>query len=401
MLSFLFLAFIFAASFILVLSFLVFFHELGHYSMGRLFGVAVERFSVGFGKPIFKRKAKSGTEWTIGRIPLGGYVKFLGDAGAASNPDAERLEEIKTELSSKGHSDKISDVFHFKPLWQRALVVLAGPLANFILAIFIFALIAFFYGTQERQSLVGTVTPGSAAEEAGVQPGDLFLTLNGKDVTLFNDLKAYVTVRSGDELAAVVDRNGQKVEFNITPRREVQTDFIGGKSKMGLLGITIERENNIKSVEHGPVSALKEGVGQFSDVVTSTGTYIGRIFSLKEDGSAFGGPARIATYVGKSTTDIVQADLDFGTKLEAVFLTLLSLAAMISIGLGVANLIPIPALDGGHLLYYGYEAVAGRPLSEGKQEFGFKIGLVLILMLFIYILVNDVKYISSIFSSSP
>ena len=401
MLSFLFLAFLFVASFVIVLSFLVFFHELGHYSVGRLFGVAVERFSIGFGKPIAKWTAKSGTEWTISRIPLGGYVKFLGDAGAASNPDTERLEEIKSELAVEGKAEQINDVFHFKPLWQRALIVLAGPIANFILAIFVFALIAFFFGTQESQSIVTTVNPGTAADEAGVKPGDKFLTLDGKDVSLFRDLKAYVSVRSEDSLRAVVERNGEQVEFDITPRRSVQTDFIGGKSKMGLLGIVVDRTGNLKTVEHGPASALNEGWGEFSGILTSTGTYIARIFKGKEDGSAFGGPLRIATYTGKSTVDIVKADITFSEKLQAVFYTLLSLAAAISVGLGVANLMPIPALDGGHLLYYGYEAVAGKPLSEQKQEYGFRIGLAVILTLFIYFTINDIGYISSIGGSNP
>ena len=399
MLSFLFLAFVFVASFVVVLSFLVFFHELGHYSVGRFFGTAVERFSIGFGKPIVKWTAKSGTEWTISRIPLGGYVKFLGDEGAASNPDTERLKEIKSELAEKGHGEEVSDIFHFKPLWQRALIVLAGPVANFILAIFLFALVAFSFGTNEMNSVVNNVSSGSAADEAGIEIGDKFLTLDGTDVSLFSDLKAYVAIRSGETLNAVVERDGREVNLLITPRREEQLDPFGGKSKMGLLGISVSRENNFRHIDHGPISALGNGWDRFSGIMTTTGTYIGRIFVGKEDGSAFGGPLRIAGMTGKSTVDIVQADISFGDKLKFVFQTLLTLTAGISVGLGVANLMPIPALDGGHLLYYGYEAVAGRPLSEQKQEYGFRIGLTVILALFIYFTINDVGWLADVFGN--
>jgi len=386
MLSFLFLAFIFIASFVVVLSFLVFFHELGHYSVGRFFGVAVERFSIGFGKPIVKWKAKSGTEWAISRIPLGGYV------------DQERLKEIKAELSEQGHGARIEDVFHFKPLWQRALIVLAGPIANFILAVFVFGLIAMLYGTDERDSVVQQILPASAAEVSGVQVGDHFLTLNGKDVSNYRELLNYVAVRSDVKMDAVVLRGGNKINFEITPIRTEQEDAIGGTSRMGMLGISIAPGYH---KDHGPVSAMGYGWGQLNRMFSSTGAYIGRIFTGKEDGKAFGGPIRIATITGKSTVDLVQTEMAFGDKLKWIFLTLLSIAGAISVGLGVANLMPIPALDGGHLLYYGYEAIAGRPLSEQKQEYGFRIGLAVILALFIYFTINDVNYASDVFGSKP
>ena len=184
---------IFLTSFVLVLSFLVYFHELGHYSIARFFNVAVDRFSVGFGKPIVQWTAKNGTNWSIGRIPLGGYVKFLGDAGAASNPDQEALDEIKSKFENN-ENVQLEDIFHFKPLWQRALVVLAGPMFNFILAVFIFAGLGLALGSYTIESLVGEVMDGSAAEEAGILPGDRILMMDGKDVSLFSVSYTHLTL---------------------------------------------------------------------------------------------------------------------------------------------------------------------------------------------------------------
>ncbi|NNE58113.1 MAG: site-2 protease family protein [Hellea sp.] len=398
MLSLILTALIFVISFVLVISFLVFFHELGHYSVGRFFGVAVERFSIGFGKPIFRRKAKSGTDWVIGRYPLGGYVKFLGDAGAASNPDAQRLAEIKSELSDQGQSEKISDVFHFKPVWQRTLIVLAGPIANFILAIILFAILALSFGTAENESVVTELTPGGAAEKAGMEIGDHILTLNGKDVSLTNDLIPYVAIRSGAELDAIILRDGQEINLTLTPERKARRDDIGGVNNIGTIGVNVGGREFVRYIDHGPISALNFGYDQFTGMIATTGSYVGRIFQGKEDGKAFGGPVKIATITGKSVVDIVNDELTLGQKLRNVFATLLSLSAAISIGLGVANLMPIPALDGGHLLYYGYEAIAGRPLSENKQEIGFRIGFAILVTLLIYFTINDFGYVRSMTS---
>ena len=193
---------IFLTSFLVVLSFLVYFHELGHYSVARFFNVAVERFSIGFGKPIAQWTAKNGTKWSIGRIPLGGFVKFLGDASGASNPDAEALEKLKSEVREEGDVP-LDQIFHFKPVWQRILVVLAGPVFNFILAIAIFAGLGLTFGSYSAESLVGQVQADSAAEAAGIEVGDKFLTMDGKDVTDFNELRRYVVLRSGNDIKTV------------------------------------------------------------------------------------------------------------------------------------------------------------------------------------------------------
>ncbi|MGB0908334.1 MAG: M50 family metallopeptidase [Maricaulaceae bacterium] len=395
--SVIFDTFIFLASFIFVLGFLVFFHELGHYSVARLFGVSVERFSVGFGKPIAEWTLKSGEIWSIGRLPLGGYVKFLGDAGGASNPDHEALNEMKAELEAGGRD--ASSCFHFKPLWQRVCVVLAGPLANFILAILITAGLALSFGTVSFKSVVMTVETGGAAEQSGVLTGDMFLSLDGNDVREYRDLVTYISLHSDTELTAIVDRDGSEITFPITPKRKERKDFIGGTNAVGTIGIGLSnsREHIVRK-SHGPISALSVGVNDLASTIKSTGTYIGRIFTGKEDGKALGGVARIATMTGKTAVDISKQEISMGEKARNMLYGLLSLAAALSIGLGVANLMPIPALDGGHLLYYSYEAIAGRPLSEQKQEFGFRIGFAVLIGLMIVLTINDVGYIRSLFT---
>ncbi len=388
---------IFLTSFLVVLSFLVYFHELGHYSVARFFNVAVERFSIGFGKPIAQWTAKNGTKWSIGRIPLGGYVKFLGDASGASNPDAEALEKLKNEVREDGDVP-LDQIFHFKPVWQRMLVVLAGPMFNFILAVVIFAGLGLTMGSYYVESKVGSVLPDSAAEAAGVQVGDKILTMDGKDVSDFNALRRYVVLRSDNNIQTIVERDGREVELILTPRRVEEKDFIGGKASSGKIGIGLSEDPTLVPVKFGPVGALGFGVTEVKDTIAMTGHYIGRIFKGKEDGKQLGSIVKIATMTGKSAVDAANADVPFGDRMQMVFLRLLTLAASLSIALGVANLMPIPVLDGGHLVYYSYEAVAGRPLSQKKQEIGFRFGFAVLLTLFVILTVNDIGYVASIFS---
>ena len=388
---------IFFTSFLVVLSFLVYFHELGHYSVARFFNVAVERFSIGFGKPIAQWTAKNGTKWSIGRIPLGGYVKFLGDASGASNPDTEALEKLKNEVREEGDVP-LDQIFHFKPVWQRMLVVLAGPVFNFILAVTIFAGLGLTMGSYYVESKVGSVLPDSAAEAAGVQVGDKILTMDGKDVSDFNELRRYVVLRSNNDIQTIVERDGREVELTLTPRRVEEKDFIGGKASSGKIGIGLAADPTLVPIKYGPVGALGFGVTEVKDTIAMTGHYIGRIFKGKEDGKQLGSIVKIATMTGKSAVDAANADVPFGDRMQMILLRLLTLAASLSIALGVANLMPIPVLDGGHLVYYGYEAVAGRPLSQKKQEIGFRFGFAVLLTLFVILTVNDIGYVASIFS---
>ena len=385
-------------SFVLVLSFLVFFHELGHYSVARFFGIAVDRFSIGFGKPIWRRTSKAGVEWVVARIQLGGYVKFTGDAGAASNPDTEKLEEIRAAYEAKPNGPAIEDIFHFRPVWQRALVVLAGPVANFILAIILFSGIGLFIGVQFATPQINSVVPNSPAAAAGFQVGDNILSLDGKSMKSTAAVSQHIRLRSSTEIEAVVERGGRELTLVVVPKRTEIRDEIGGLSKVGLVGVSLRSgKTGVETVE-GPVEALGYGFRQTGDILGSTGTYLGRIFTGKEDGKQLGSVVKIATVTGKVAVDTAKADVTLGVKLKAWALRMTFLAASISIALGFANLMPLPVLDGGHLVYYGYEAVVGRPLSQEKQEFGFKIGFAVLLTLFVVLTINDIGYVGSMFS---
>ncbi len=399
MVTWLLLAALAIASFILLLSFLVFFHELGHYSIGRLFRVDVEKFSIGFGRPIVSWRAKSGTQWQISRIPLGGYVKFAGDAGAASNPDTEQLEAIRAQIDSEQGMGAADNCFHFKPLWQRALIVLAGPVANFILAILIFAGLAWGVGTTDLKAVAGNIIDGQAAQAGGMQVGDEILTINGKETNTYSQVLMTVALSAGEPLEVQVLRGGAPKTLTITPRRTDREDAIGGDTKIGFIGMGFQNDPSLITFKkYGLLESLGYGTAQLGKSLSSTGRYIGRIFTGKEDGKQLGSVVKIAAITGKVAIDSVQADVSAKERAKLLFYRLISLAAAISIGLGVANLMPIPVLDGGHLVYYGYEAIAGKPLSRQKQEIGFKFGLSLLLALFVFLTWNDIGYVRSLFS---
>ncbi|WP_017930596.1 M50 family metallopeptidase [Robiginitomaculum antarcticum] len=387
-----------AAAFFIVISSLVFFHELGHYSVARMFGIAVERFSIGFGKPLWRRRAKSGTEWVIAAIPLGGYVKFLGDSGAASNPDAEQLAQIKSDIDQKYGEETSGKVFHFKPLWQRVLVVLAGPIANFILAAVIFTGFILMNGRTDYHSYVADLVPGEAAEAAGFLPGDLILTFNGQPAATQNKLLPLIALHADTDIVMDVKRNGEIKQIEVRLLRIDGKDFVGGDAEKGRLGIAPSRIDEHKIITtYSLPGAMVEGTKEVGSVIGHTGTYIKRIFTGQESGKQLGGIVRIAAMTGKTATDGAQSDRPVSERISGVIQALIYLAGAFSIGLGVANLMPIPVLDGGHLLFYGYEAVAGRPLSQKTQEIGFRMGFALILGLFVILTWNDIGYVRSLF----
>jgi regulator of sigma E protease len=361
--------------FLVVLTIVVFFHELGHFAVARLFKTQIDVFSIGFGREIVGWYDRSGTRWRISWLPLGGYVKFFGDDNAASTPDLETLAQQESAMTD----EERASCFHFKPLYQRTLVVVAGPIANFILAIFIFAFLFSVIGDRILTAQVDKIQPGSAAEEVGLQVGDVITQINGTKINTFSDLKRIVSLSADTPIDLVVRRGEEFLEFTATPKRGEQKDQFGNVHRLGLLGVSREVEGKIERVRYNPVVALWKGAQETWFIIDRTFLYIGRMFAGKEDTDQLGGPLRIAQYSGQVASIGPSA--------------LLNLCAILSASIGLINLFPIPMLDGGHLLYYGYEAVVGKPLNERAQEFGFRVGLALVLCLMIFATWNDLVHL--------
>ena len=359
--------------FLFVLTIVVFFHELGHFSVARWCGVKVDAFSVGFGRELLGRTDRHGTRWKLSLIPLGGYVKFAGDDNAASVPNRKQIAGMSDE--------ELSSAFVAKPVWQRAAVVAAGPFANFLLAIAIFAVIFLSFGRVVTAPIVETVRPGSAAEIGGLQPGDHILSVDGREISTFSDLQRIVSVNANVPLLLEADRSGSLVTLSVTPQFHELTDRFGNVQRLGLLGITRSpKADDLIQVTYGPVEAVSEGTTETVYIAWRTLDYLWGIISGREAADQLGGPIRVAQVSGQVATEGV--------------VPLLSLAAVLSISIGLLNLMPIPMLDGGHLVYYFAEAVRGKPLSEKVQDFGFRIGIGIVLLLMVFATWNDVVHLT-------
>lgn len=361
----------YALPFLFVLTIVVFFHELGHFWVARRCGVKIDAFSIGFGPELFGFYDRHGTRWKIAAIPLGGYVRFYGDDSAASTPDQETLEKMnETERSVS---------FFYKPVWQRAAIVAAGPIANFILAILIFAGIFMFYGKQASPARVNAVFPGSAAAEAGFKTGDLVLTIDGKKIETFTDMQRIVAINPDVTLDFAIDRGGKEIVLKARPKLDEHKDRFGNLLRVGRLGITGLMD---PPVTVGPFAALSLGAAETWFVVDRTFSYIGGIIAGRESADQLGGPLRIAQVSGQVAS--------------ISFTALMHLTAVLSVSIGLLNLFPVPLLDGGHLMFYVFEAIRGRPLSEKAQEMGFRIGLALVIMLMIFATWNDIVHLASL-----
>ncbi|MGY6533198.1 M50 family metallopeptidase [Glycocaulis sp.] len=386
------------AAFVAVIFFVVVIHELGHYFAGRAFGVHAEAFSIGFGPTLFSWKDKRGTIWRIAGLPLGGYVRFLGDANAASAPDHATLERLRAERADA------DQVYHFKPVWQRAVIVAAGPAANFVLAILLFAAIGMTRGEMVIEPRVGSIVEGSPAETAGFEPGDVLLTIDGQRVRTFTDLSQSVMTRAGTPMRFVVERGGREVHLAATPRREMRPDGLGGTRAFGFLGVGLAEDATITQRRFGPVEAVGHGVSRTADVTVTIVDYLGRLVTFRASLEHINGPLGIATTAGQIANTAVAAPAadpashDLASAASRLATSLLLLAALLSVAIGLMNLLPIPVLDGGHLVYYAYEAVAKRPPSPGVQAMGFRAGLVLILGLLVVATWNDLSYLVGLFS---
>jgi len=356
--------------FLFVLSLVVFFHELGHFLVGRWCGVRILVFSIGFGPEIVGFNDRHDTRWKISAIPLGGYVKFFGDENAASVPD-------QTAVATMTADERKESLFHQK-VSRRAAIVAAGPLANFMLAIVIFSGLLMFVGKRSELARVDTVQPESAAAAAGFLPGDLVLSINDRAVTSFSDMQRIVSMKAGETLTIVVERSGAQVTLKATPTLRETKDNFGNVLRIGVLGITRSMApEDLQYQPVNPIAAVGMGVAETWFYVEQTMSFIGGVFAGRQSAEQLGGPIRIAEVSCQVATVGMSA--------------LLYLTAILSISIGLLNLFPVPLLDGGHLMFYAIEAVRGRPLSERTQEMGFKIGLALVLMLMIFATYNDIS----------
>jgi len=348
-------------AFVCVLGPLVFFHELGHYLVARLFGVPAESFSIGFGRELFGWTDRQGTRWKVAWLPLGGYVKFVGDMNAASEPGA--AEDIPEELRARA--------FQFRPVWQRFLIVLAGPVANFILAILIFSAFFTFVGIP-RTNVVGKVLPGSAASAAGIQPGDRILSVAGRSTPTFDDISNVVSVRANEHVDVDLVRDGQPRTLRVTVRSDSSPDPFGQKIPHGLLGVY----PTAQALQPVPVyKAVPLAVDYTARLTRSMVDNIGMIFRGRISPTELKGPVGIAQFAGQAASLGV--------------LPVVVLIALISINLGFINLLPVPMLDGGHLFFYIVEAIRRRPVSEQIMEWAFRGGLALILALLAFTTFNN------------
>jgi len=360
--------------FLFVLTVVVFFHELGHFLIARLCGVRVLVFSVGFGPELLGFTDRYGTRWKIAAVPLGGYVKFFGDENAASVPNAATVASMT--------ADERRQSFFHQPVRSRAAIVAAGPIANFILAIVIFASIFVLYGKQTTTARVDAVQPGSPAAAAGLQPGDLVLAIDGQKIESFSDMQRIVSAKAGRTLEFRIDRGGAATVIRATPTLRQGKDGFGNSYCHAVLGVSRSMSpGDLKTERIDPLSAVWLGTLETWFVIDRTFSYLAGVIVGSECADQLGGPIRIAQISGQVAT--------------ISFAALLHLTAMLSVSIGLLNLFPVPLLDGGHLLFYAIEAARGRPLSERAQEIGFRIGLALVVMLMIFATFNDIIHLAA------
>ena len=361
----------FVIPFIILIVVVVFIHEYGHYYFAKKYGVGVTDFSIGFGREIFGWNDKSGTRWKICWIPLGGYVKFFGDRNVFSQADQEKI-------INKYSAEDQNKLFVLKPLYQRAIIVAAGPFANFLLAIAIFLSIYMFIGKDFTPAMINEVQNESPAQIAGLKKNDLILEIDGNKVQSILDVSKLIMMSTSEFIDFKIQRFENELILKVKPNIIEAEDNIGNKVKKRIVGIKLSPFNNeINHVKLGPAKALYHSINEVYFVCISSLKYLGSIIGGSGDSSQLGGPIRIAKITGQVA--------------EIGFIPFLSIMAYISISLGLINLFPIPLLDGGHLMFYGFEKVLGRPLSQKTQEGFFRIGMFLLLFLMFFATFNDLK----------
>ncbi len=361
----------FIIPFIILITVVVFIHEYGHYYFAKRYKVGVTDFSIGFGKEIFGFNDKSGTRWKFCLIPLGGYVKFFGDRNVFSQAEQEEI----LKKYSKNDQEKL---FITKPLYQRALIVFGGPLANFLLAILIFSSIYMFIGKDFTPAKIDKVSIDSPAEKAGLLKNDIIVGVNKNKVLSIREVPTFINTSTSETIDITVKRNDREITFQTKPRIIDSKDAFGNAIKKKIIGISVKpATNDINQKKLGPVSAIYYSIKEIWFVSKTTLGYVGSLITGNADTSQLGGPIKIAKISGQVA--------EFG------LLAFISTIAYISISLGLINLFPIPLLDGGHLMFFLFEKILGRPLSQKTQEGFFRIGLFLLISLMVFTTFNDIN----------
>lgn len=357
--------------FLAVLTVIVFVHEMGHYLVARWNGVAIQAFSIGFGRELIGWNDRHGTRWKISAIPLGGYVRFAGDMNASSMPDPKAAELRDPELAPR--------LFVNKSVWQRIAIVAAGPIANVLLTFLILYALLLGYGRETVPAVIGEVVSGSVAEAAGFEPGDTILSVDGYVVRGFEDFQRYVATSPAREVVIEIERGGSKDTLRLVPEPVVIQDRFGNDQRIGRIGVARNIEAaDIQLYRPGPVEAIGMTFEEIRFIVQRTAAFLGDFFVGRGDVQQLSGPVKVAKVSGEVATLGVIA--------------LINLMALLSLNIGIFNLLPVPMLDGGHLLYYLIEAVRGRPLSMRVQEIGFRFGFALVLALMVFTLFNDTVF---------
>jgi regulator of sigma E protease len=393
---------IFVLSTVFVLSVVVTVHELGHYWAARACGVSIDCFSIGFGAALISWRDKHGVEWRIASIPLGGYVRFSGDENAASVPDQNDLDAMRRSIAEREGEAALSRYLHFKPVWQRAIIAVAGPVANFVLAILIMAVFMVMMGTPQRAATISGVVPGGVAEAAGFQKGDLVTAADGRKITSFQDLQGYVSLRAKMPIDFTVQRGGQELHLTATPRLVEVNDKISGRMKTGMLGI---ENGGVTQFKRSTVlMAIPDATVEVWRMIKTISFYLGRLVTGQLPADQVSGLIGIGHTAGAVTKASAHNAPDVGTMVFRVFVSSMLLIASLSVSIGFMNLLPIPVLDGGHLLMYAYEAIAKRPLRAEVQAAGFRAGLAFILCFMLFAAWNDLnrydvfKFIGGLFT---
>ncbi|ACT69677.1 RIP metalloprotease RseP [Neorickettsia risticii str. Illinois] len=359
---------LYLASFVLVVSVIVFAHEFGHYIFAKMFGVKVEEFSIGFGKELFGFNDKSGTRWKLSMIPAGGYVKMFGDLDESSATDFEKIRMMDDCMRAQ--------TLNCKPLYQKALVIFGGPFANFVFAFLILSFLYGCFGKVTVEPVVASVIRDSPAAHAGFRVGDRILTMNNKPIVSFDEIRKFIYLNRDSAVSFTVSRNGDEISISVTPRIEVGEDIFGNREELPKLGIEASK---IQRSEIGVLDAMRFSLIEIGNVVHSTLKLLGQTIAGKAKTDAIGGPIKIAKYSGQS--------------MRMGFTMFLWFMAMLSINLGLFNLFPIPMLDGGHLLFYLIEWIKGDRVAVGFQQWAGRAGMLLLIAILVFAVFNDIRFV--------